>query len=78
MLEIQLDNMEKYIPKPADVFKWCDEEYICIESTSLYGLVNPVGETYYLRSFMWNYENEPQVFMRELTEKEREKIFGNE
>jgi len=68
--------MKNYIPQKGDLFKWSDEEYICIESDKSYGVVNPVGETYYLRSFMWNYENEPQEFVRKLTETEFNSIFG--
>lgn len=68
--------MENYIPTKGDVFKWCDEEYICIESNSHSGLVNPIGETYYIRNFLWSYENEPQEFIRRLTEEEFNNMFG--
>lgn len=64
-----------YIPKKGDIFKWCEEEYICIESTDFSGVVNPKGESYYLRGFIWNYGNELQEFVRELTQKEYNNIF---
>lgn len=38
--------MENYIPQQGDIFEWCEEEYICIESGSYSGIVNPKEETY--------------------------------
>lgn len=66
----------KYIPTKGDVFKWCNEEYICIESGSHSGVVNPIGESFYQRGFIWNYENEPQEFIRKLELEEFNNIFG--
>jgi hypothetical protein len=66
----------KYIPKKGDVFKWCDEEYICIESKDFSGVVNLKGENYYERGFIWNYGNEPQIFIREVTQEEYATLFG--
>lgn len=64
----------KYIPKPGDIFEWCDEQYICIESYSSCGVVNTIGETYYIRGFMWDYQDEIPKFIRKSTEEELERI----
>lgn len=70
------EQNEKYIPQKGDLFEWCDEQYWCIESTQYSGVVNPVGETYYLRGFIWNYSNEQAKFIRKATNEEYEKMFG--
>ena len=70
--------MEKinYTPQKGDVFKWCDEEYICIESREYSGVVNPTGENYYIRNFIWNYGGEFPEFMHKLEVREFENLFG--
>lgn len=68
--------MENYIPKKGDVFEWCDEEFICVESTNFSGVVNPKGEAYYQRGFIWNYGNEPQKYIRTLNFEEFNNMFG--
>lgn len=65
---------EKYIPQVGDLFEWCDEDYWCIETGSYYGVANPVGETYYIRNFIWMYGGESPVFKRKATDDELEKI----
>jgi len=65
-----------YIPQKGDLFEWCDELYWCIESGKYSGVVNPVGETYYQRGFIWNYGNEKPIFVRKATEQEFESLFG--
>ena len=67
--EVKSDN---YIPQRGDLFEWCDEQYWCIETSSYSGVVNPVGETYYIRGFIWNYGGENPKFIRKATEKELE------
>ena len=69
-------KQETYIPQKGDMFEWCDEKYWCIESGSYSGVVNPVGETYYQRGFIWNYKNEKQIFIRKATDIEFENIFS--
>ena len=85
---IQMDNsIEKqnhppylcgnsYIPQKGDLFEWCDEKYWCIESGNFSGVVNPIGETFYQRGFIWNYGGEKPIFVRKATEQEFENIFG--
>jgi len=66
-----------YIPQKGDLFEWCDEKYWCIESGNYSGVVNPVGETFYQRGFIWNYGNEKPIFIRKATEQEFESMFGS-
>ena len=66
-----------YIPQKGDLFEWCDEKYWCIESGNYSGVVNPVGETFYQRGFIWNYGNENPIFVRKATEREFENMFGS-
>ena len=66
-----------YIPEKGDLFEWCDEKYWCIESSSFSGVVNPVGETFYQRGFIWDYGNEKPIFIRKATEREFENMFGS-
>jgi hypothetical protein len=69
---------EEYIPQPGDLFKWCAEEYWCIETGSHKGVVNPVEETYYTRGFIWNYGGEKPKFIRKATEQELESMGINQ
>jgi hypothetical protein len=71
---IQRSKMKNYIPEKGDLFEWCDEKYWCIQSGEYSGVVNPVGETYYQRGFIWNYGNEKPIFIRKATEKELESM----
>lgn len=73
--EKNLDETSTYIPQKGDVFQWCEEEYFCLESNSLTGVVNPVGQNYYLRGFMWFYEGEKSIFIRKMTEEEYNHFF---
>jgi len=63
-----------YIPQSGDLFKWCDEDYWCISSGRYSGVVNPVGETYYQRGFIWNYGGEIPVFIRKGNSQELERL----
>ena len=65
---------EKYIPQSGDLFKWCDEEYWCVSSDFFSGTVNPVGESCYVNSFIWNYANEDQIFIRKGDENELKRL----
>ena len=66
--------MEKYRPTRGDLFEWCDEQFWCIESNTYSGVVNPIGETYYVRNFIWGYGGERPKFIRKGTEEELEKL----
>ena len=63
-------TIEKYTPERGDIFEWCDEQYFCIEGGSYSGVVNPIGETYYQRGFIWNYGGEAPIFIRKATPEE--------
>jgi len=67
---------EKYTPVKGDVFKWVDEEYICIESGKFSGVVNPIVETYYIRGFIWEYDKEKPEFVRKATNEELDRLFA--
>lgn len=71
------DVSGSYIPQKGDLFEWCDEKYWCIEAGNYSGVVNPVGETFYQRGFVWNYGGEKPIFVRKATEVEFESMFGS-
>lgn len=60
-------NTGNYIPEKGDLFEWCDERYWCIESGAFSGVVCPVGGTYCLRGFIWNFGELKQTFIRKGT-----------
>lgn len=68
--------MKNYIPQRGDVFSWCEEEYTCIESGEISGVVNPRGTTYYVRNFMWTIGEDSPEFLRKLTKDEFNNLFG--
>lgn len=71
-----MENKNKYTPCKCDVFKWADEEYICIESYKTCGVVNKIGEKFYYRNFIWDYAGEKPEFVRKATESELERLFA--
>lgn len=71
-----MDDKNKYIPEKGDVFKWIDEDYICIESRPYSGTVNPIGETYYIKNFIWDYAGEKPEFIRKAIKSELERLFA--
>jgi hypothetical protein len=75
-MENKIKNID-YIPQIGDLFEWCDEQYYCIESGSFSGVVNPVGETFYIRGFIWNYHDEKPKFIKKATPTEFKNMFGD-
>lgn len=71
-----MSNVENYIPEKGDYFRWNDEVYFCVESGERSGVVNPVGENFYIRNFQWDFEGEKAVFFRKATQQEYRQIFG--
>ena len=65
---------KKYIPEAGDVISFCDEEYVCIQSNATNGVVNPIGETFYLRNFYWEFKGEYVKFIRKSTQEELSKL----
>jgi len=63
-----------YIPQSGDLFEWCDEKFWCISSGSFSGVVNPVGETFYQRGFIWNYGGEKPIFIKKGNKDELERL----
>lgn len=60
-----LQTYKKYIPQPGDVFEWCDEEFICLTSSSTVGTVRQEGDSI-TQKFYWNFDSEPQIFKRKI------------
>lgn len=56
----------------GDVIDFCDEHYFVIENNGLSGVVNPFGETYYIRNFYWKYQDSITKFVRKPTNDELE------
>jgi hypothetical protein len=73
---LKCESIVLYVPKKGDLFEWCDDQFWCIESGAFSGVVNPVGETYYLRGFMWNFGGEPPRFIRKATKDEYDYLFN--
>ena len=60
--------------KKGDVVEFCDEHYFVIENNGLTGVVNPFGETFYLRNFYWKFQDEETKFVRKPTSDELERL----
>lgn len=58
----------------GDVIEFCDEKYFVIENNGSTGVVNPFGETFYLRFFSWKFENETAKFVRKPTPDELDRL----
>lgn len=74
------DNFTKPILTPGfdfqkgDVVEFCDEHYFVIENNGSTGVVNPFGETFYLRNFYWKFQDELTKFIRKPTKDELERL----
>ena len=73
---LKCESIVLYIPKKGDLFEWCDDQFWCVETGAYSGVVNPLGETYYLRGFIWNFGGEPPKFIRKATPNEYYDLFG--
>ena len=62
-----------YIPQRGDFFSCNDQEYFCIDSNPISGVVNPVKECYYINNFKWSIAN--PVFIRKASENELKHYF---
>jgi hypothetical protein len=60
--------------KKGDVVEFCDEQYYVIVNFGSSGVVCPLGETYYVNNFYWNYCGEITKFVRKSTNKELESL----
>jgi len=60
--------------KPGDVVEFCDQQYFVVENNGSSGVVNPLGETFYLRNFYWKFKGEVTNFVRKPTEIELSKL----
>lgn len=58
----------------GDVVEFCDEHYFVIENNGSNGVVNPFGETYYIRNFYWKYQDSITKFVRKPTNDEFERL----
>ena len=58
----------------GDVVEFCDEHYFVIENNGSTGVVNPFGETYYVRNFYWIYQDSITKFVRKPTNYELERL----
>lgn len=58
----------------GDVVEFCDEYYFVIENNGSSGVVNPFGETYYVRNFYWKYQDSITKFVRKPTNDELERL----
>lgn len=56
----------------GDIIEFCDENYFVIENSGSQGVVNPLGENYYVRFFEWQYQGEKAKFIRKPTKDELE------
>lgn len=67
-----------YIPKRGDIFKWCDEQYLCLDSSSYSGTVcyMDAENPYTIRHFVWCYGREDQEFVRTASDEELEKYIN--
>ncbi len=63
-----------YIPQIGDMFEWNEEKFWCIETGRFRGVVNPIGETYYLRQFQWVYGGHYPKFIRKANQNELDKL----
>lgn len=54
----------------GDVVEFCDEHYFVIENNGSTGVVNPIGEPYYVVNFYWEYHDEITKFVRKPTPEE--------
>lgn len=78
--EAQNGNFAKPMLAPVfdfqkgDVIEFCDEHYFVIENQGSQGVVNPFGETYYVRFFQWQYQDSIAKFVRKPTKDELERL----
>lgn len=54
----------------GDIVEFCDENYIVIENNGSTGTVSPLGETFYIRNFYWNFQGSETKFVRKPTKEE--------
>lgn len=58
----------------GDVVEFCNEQYFVIENNGLTGVVNIIGETFYLRNFYWKFQDEETKFVRKPTTDELQRL----
>jgi hypothetical protein len=66
--------MDKFNFKIGDVIEFCDQQYFVIENHGSKGVVNPIGENFYIRFFNWQYGEEVSRFVRKPTDYELDKL----
>ena len=65
------DTMLSPVFGRGDIIEFADEQYLVIENNGSTGVVCPIGETYYLRMFYWEFEGEKCKLVKKATEKQR-------
>lgn len=58
----------------GDVVEFCGELFFVVKNEGSKGVVNPIGESYYLSDFYWDYEGEITTFVRKPTNQELESL----
>ena len=67
-------NYNYFTFEKGDVIEFCDEFFYVIENNGSSGVVNPFGETFYVRNFNWKYGSYESKFVRKSTEHELLKL----
>lgn len=71
---VKIVNSCRFNFDKGDVINFCDELYYVIENNGIKGVVNPIGQNYYIRNFYWNYNGEISYFVRKSTKEELDKL----
>ncbi len=58
----------------GDVVDYCDDLHFVIENNGTTGVVNPIGENYYIRNFYWDFMGSKTKFVRKPTDYELMKL----
>jgi len=61
-----------YNPQIGDVIKQAGNEYYVLDNFGSKGNVCPIGETFYITNFRWQFDGEDSKFIRKMTSKELE------
>lgn len=69
-----LDKTPSFDFQKGDIVEFCDEHYFVIENNGSQGVVNPFGETFYVRFFQWQLGEDITKFVRKPTAHELEKL----
>lgn len=67
-------NLSKFNFRKGDVVTFCSEYFFVIENNGSTGVVNPFGETFYIRNFYWELGNEITTFVRKPTVEELDRL----